>query len=406
MAMTQALQSALMTLKNKQQYRQLTQLSQSGCYIKDGDQLMLNIASNDYLGLSTNSDLQTEFFEKVTANCFELPKMSAVSSRLITGNSDELQQLEADLAAWHHAALTDDQALHKEAALVINSGYHANLGILPALTAIDLPTLILADKLVHASLIDGIKLSQSRHCSYRRYRHNDYDQLALMVAKSDAKRIIIVTESIFSMDGDCADLQKLAAIKANDARVELYVDEAHAAGVLGHQGLGLAELSGTLTDIDYLVGTFGKAFASVGAYIFCDNLVKDWLINQMRPLIFSTALPPINHAWTRFILAKMPELLAEREHLKQISNELYQAISQKNDSNGFTLPPQNIATPIIPYILGSNERALQKAEALKAAGFYVQAIRPPTVPVNTARLRLVMNAAMSGDDVKTLIAAL
>ncbi len=406
MAMTQALQSALMTLKNKQQYRQLPQLSQCGRYIKAGDQLMLNIASNDYLGLSTNSDLQTEFFEKVTANCFELPKMSAVSSRLITGNSDELQQLEADLAVWYRAALTNNQATCEKAALVINSGYHANLGILPALTAIDLPTLILADKLVHASLIDGIKLSQSRHCSYRRYRHNDYDQLALMVAKSNAKRIIIVTESIFSMDGDCSDLQKLAAIKANDARVELYVDEAHAAGVLGHQGLGLAELSGTLTDIDYLVGTFGKAFASVGAYIFCDNLVKDWLINQMRPLIFSTALPPINHAWTRFILAKMPELLAEREHLKQISNELYQAISQKNDSNGFTLPPQNIATPIIPYILGSNERALQKAEALKAAGFYVQAIRPPTVPVNTARLRLVMNAAMSGDDVKKLIAAL
>lgn len=406
MAITQALQSALMTLKDKQQYRQLSQLSQSGRYIKDGDQLMLNIASNDYLGLSTNSDLQTEFFEKVTANCFELPKMSAVSSRLITGNSDELQQLEADLVAWHRAALTDNQALHEKAALVINSGYHANLGILPALTAIDLPTLILADKLVHASLIDGIKLSQSRHCSYRRYRHNDYDQLALMVAKSDAKRIIIVTESIFSMDGDCADLQKLAAIKANDARVELYVDEAHAAGVLGHQGLGLAELSGTLADIDYLVGTFGKAFASVGAYIFCDDLIKDWLVNQMRPLIFSTALPPINHAWTRFILAKMPELSAAREYLAQISNELYQAISQKNDSNGFTLPPQNIATPIIPYILGSNERALQKAEALRSAGFYAQAIRPPTVPVNTARLRLVMNAAMSGDDVKTLIAAL
>jgi len=406
MAITQALQSALMTLKDKQQYRQLPQLSQSGRYIKAGDQLMLNIASNDYLGLSTNSDLQTEFFEKLTANCFELPKMSAVSSRLITGNSDELQQLEADLVAWHHAALTDNQALHEKAALVINSGYHANLGILPALTAIDLPTLILADKLVHASLIDGIKLSQSRHCSYRRYRHNDYDQLALMVAKSDAKRIIIVTESIFSMDGDCADLQKLAAIKANDARIELYVDEAHAVGVLGHQGLGLSELTCTLADIDYLVGTFGKAFASVGAYIFCDDIAKEWLINQMRPLIFSTALPPINHAWTRFILAKMPKLLAEREHLRQTSNELYKALSQKNDSNGFTLPPQNIDTPIIPYILGSNERALQKAEALKAAGFYVQAIRPPTVPVNTARLRLVMNAAMSGDDVKKLIAAL
>lgn len=401
-----ALPSMLTELKNKQQYRQLSPLPQQGRYLIDPQQPLLNIASNDYLGLSTNRELQGEFFAKLRQHPDDLPKMSAVSSRLITGNSDELQQLEADLEAWYSSALNNHSAQNKQAALVINSGYHANLGILPALTTMAIPTLILADKLVHASLIDGIKLSQSRHCSYRRYRHNDYEQLKMMVAQSDAERIIIVTESIFSMDGDCADLPKLAAIKASDPRVELYVDEAHAVGVLGNQGLGLSELSGTLTDIDYLVGTFGKAFASVGAYIFCDDLIKDWLVNQMRPLIFSTALPPINHAWSRFILAKMPEFSAAREYLAQLSNELYQVIAPMNEHNGFVLANQNTPTPIIPYILGSNERALQKAEALKAAGFYVQAIRPPTVPINTARLRLVMNAAITKDELAKLIAAL
>lgn len=404
-ALFNQLQKELSQLQSKHCYRKLPILSHQGRWVKPKghDHWLLNIASNDYLGLSTNHYLQAEFFAQFND---QYPKMSAVSSRLITGNDDQLQQLEAELADWYQSALPHRQSANKKSALVMNSGYHANLGILPALTTINMPTLILADKLVHASLIDGIKLSQSRHCSYRRYRHNDYDQLAMMAAQSDAERIIIVTESIFSMDGDCADLPKLAAIKANDPRIELYVDEAHAVGVLGNQGLGLAELTGTLSDIDYLVGTFGKAFASVGAYIFCDDLIKDWLINQMRPLIFSTALPPINHAWSRFILAKMPEFTTARSYLAQLSDELYQAIRQNNNDSDFALPSKHIATPIIPYILGSNDRALQKAEALKAAGFYVKAIRPPTVPVNTARLRLVMNAAITKDELAKLIAGL
>ncbi len=406
MTFSYALASALAALKNKQQYRQLPTWQHSERFILDSKKRLLNVASNDYLGLSTDRKLQAEFFAAMTESFDNLPKMSAVSSRLITGNSDELQQLEADLEAWYLSASTENQSLNKKSALVINSGYHANLGILPALTSINMPTLILADKLVHASLIDGIKLSQCRHCSYRRYRHNDYEQLATMVAQSDAQRIIIVTESIFSMDGDCADLPKLAAIKAQDARVELYVDEAHAVGVLGNQGLGLGELTGTLADIDYLVGTFGKAFASVGAYVFCDEMIKDWLVNQMRPLIFSTALPPMNHAWSRFILAKMPDFAAKREYLVQISAKLYHAAAKNNQDNGMALADNPITTPIIPYILGSNERVLQKAATFKAAGFYVQAIRPPTVPVNTSRLRLVMTAAMSEEDVARLITML
>jgi 8-amino-7-oxononanoate synthase len=331
--------------------------------------------------------------------------MSATSSRLLTGDDEQLQALETELQQWYQLAASNiEGASSPKSALVVNSGYHANIGILPALTALPVKTLILADKLVHASLIDGLRLSQSKLCTYRRYRHNDYQHLALMIEQAEpaVERIIIVTESIFSMDGDHADLHKLVQLKAVDSRIELYVDEAHAIGVLGNQGLGLAEETQTLVDIDYLVGTFGKAFASVGAYILCDDTAKQWLVNHMRPLIFSTALPPINHAWTRFVLAKMPLLNNRREHLSELSLQLRRAIDQQYNVSS-TTPQMSYHSPIVPYILGDNSRAIAKAQQLQKAGFYALPIRPPTVPVNTARIRLVMNAALTTQDCERLI---
>ena len=330
--------------------------------------------------------------------------MSATSSRLLTGNDAQLQALESELQEWYQTAVGKRDISASKSVLVLNSGYHANLGILPALTALPVKTLILADKLVHASIIDGLRLSQSKLVSYRRYRHNDYEHLAMFIeqAAPDIERIIIVTESIFSMDGDRADLCQLVQLKASDARIELYVDEAHAIGVLGDTGLGLAEETQTLADIDYLVGTFGKAFASVGAYIMCDDVVKQWLINRMRPLIFSTALPPINHAWTRFILAKMPMLNNQRAHLARLSTKLSQAIDPRYRVFQNIQHPQ-YDSPIVPYILGDNASTLAKAQQLQAAGFYALPIRPPTVPANTARIRLVMNAKLTDEDCEQLI---
>ncbi|MGM8900786.1 aminotransferase class I/II-fold pyridoxal phosphate-dependent enzyme, partial [Psychrobacter sp. 1Y4] len=150
------------------------------------------------------------------------------------------------------------------------------------------------------------------------------------------------------------------------------------------------------------VGTFGKAFASVGAYIICDEVVKSWLINQMRPLIFSTALPPINHAWTRFILAKMPQLQTRRQHLAQISLQLNQAISPEYRVASAAKDPI-YESPIVPYILGDNARTMAKAKQLQAAGFYALPIRPPTVPANTSRIRLVLNAAITHAECERLI---
>ncbi|MBH0094807.1 8-amino-7-oxononanoate synthase [Psychrobacter sp. NZS113] len=402
---TDRLQVALEDLKTSQQYRQLLNLQHNGQYVMSNGKALLNIASNDYLGLGGDIKLQTEFLNQIEQlPTAQTPKMSATSSRLLTGNDIQLQSLEAELQSWYQNAVNQQTAATEKSVLVLNSGYHANLGILPALTTLPVKTLILADKLVHASIIDGLRLSQSKLVTYRRYRHNDYEHLARFIEQADetVERIIIVTESIFSMDGDRANLPQLVQLKANDARIELYVDEAHAVGVLGDTGLGLAEETDTLSDIDYLVGTFGKAFASVGAYIMCDKVVKQWLINTMRPLIFSTALPPINHAWTRFILAKMPMLTEQRTHLAQLSITLSQAIAPQHRVSS-TAQHTSYDSPIIPYILGDNARALAKAQQLQTAGFYALPIRPPTVPENTARIRLVMNAKLTNEDCERLI---
>ena len=404
---TTRLQESLDSLKVSQQYRQLPNLDHQGPYVTYKEKKLLNVASNDYLGLGGDSELQLAFLTQIQQQ--SIPKMSATSSRLLTGNDKQLQALESELQLWYQAAVGKLRVnLPPKSALVVNSGYHANIGILPALTALPVKTLILADKLVHASIIDGIRLSQSKLCTYQRYRHNNYQHLALMIEQAEAtvERIIIVTESIFSMDGDRADLHKLVQLKAADSRIELYVDEAHAVGVLGNQGLGLAEETQTLADIDYLVGTFGKAFASVGAYILCDDVVKQWLINHMRPLIFSTALPPINHAWTRFILAKMPQLNNQREHLSTLTLQLRQAIDPQyrvSSTIPETTSQMTYNSPIVPYILGDNASAIAKAQQLQDAGFYALPIRPPTVPANTARIRLVMNAALTTQDCERLI---
>ena len=397
------MQQLLEILKSQQQYRSLSNLEHQGSHVIIKGKKLLNIASNDYLGLGADPELQTEFLNQIAQlDVTQIPRMSATSSRLLTGNDTQLQALEFELQKWYQAAVSRDDIT--KSALVFNSGYHANIGILPALTALPVNTLILADKLVHASIIDGLRLSQSKLVTYRRYRHNDYEHLAKFIEQADpsVERIIIVTESIFSMDGDRADLPKLVQLKARDCRIELYIDEAHAIGILGNTGLGLAEETHTLADIDYLVGTFGKAFASVGAYIMCNDVARQWLINYMRPLIFSTALPPINHAWTRFILAKMPKLTAQRAHLAQLSVSISQAIAPQYRVSA-TTEDSVYHSPIVPYILGDNARTIAKAQQLQEAGFYALPIRPPTVPANSARIRLVMNAGLTDADCQQLM---
>ena len=343
----------------------------------------LNCSSNDYLGLSQSAEWQAEFFAGFSDR--PLPALGSTSSRLLCGDSEYHQSLEHSLSS-----------AYQRASLLFNSGYHANIGILPALA--DKHTLILADKLVHASLIDGIRLAG---CDYRRFRHNDMAQLAHLLDEHAERyrRIIIVSESIFSMDGDFAPLAEMVALKKQYDHVWLYLDEAHAIGVHGQNGLGLAEQQGVLSDIDLLIGTFGKAAASIGAYLICDEVIKDYLINTMRPLIFSTALPPLNIAWSEFVFRRLPQCGDKRAHLANISHTLRQAIAQR----GLPMPSQS---NVVPYITGSNASAEQLAEQLQAQGCYALPIRPPTVPANTARLRFSLTAAMTDEEIEWLISLL
>ncbi|QPB42643.1 8-amino-7-oxononanoate synthase [Rodentibacter haemolyticus] len=370
----------LIQLKKINQYRSIPNLTHHGRYIARDNRLMLNMSSNDYLGLASNETLRRTFLEQYGK---QLPVFTTSSSRLLTGNFPIYNTLEQLVS----------QRFQRESCLLFNSGYHANLGILPTLTTSK--SLILADKLVHASLIDGIKLSQ---CRFFRYRHNDIEHLQQLLEKNAGKfdRTFIVTESVFSMDGDVADLAKLVQLKKQFPDTYLYVDEAHAIGVYGESGLGMAEQFSVLQEIDLLVGTFGKALASIGAYVVCDEVVKAYLVNQMRPLIFSTALPPINVAWTYFLFERLPFFSNERKHLVELGAFLRDEVAKRSGK----MPS---STCIVPYILGDNESVLKKAQQLQLQGYYCLPIRPPTVPIGTSRIRLSLTADMTKEEIIRLV---
>lgn len=369
-------------LKLQGNLRQFRSNIQQGHQIIIQNQSMLNLSSNDYLGLASNLQLREQFFDETPS---DLRVMSSSSSRLLTGNFPAYEQLEVRLS----------QAFHGRAALLFNSGYHMNIGILPALS--DSRTLILADKLVHASMIDGIRLSTAK---YLRYRHNDLAHLTQLLQKyqidENFDRIIVVTESIFSMDGDETDLTELVRIKKQFAKVMLYVDEAHAIGVRGEQGLGAAEQYRVIDDIDLLVGTFGKALASIGGYLICHEVIRKYLINSMRSLIFSTAQPPLCMAWTNFIFQKVLQLNQSRQHLEKISQSLQQALQSK----GFECPS---SSHIVPVIIGESQQTVDKAHQLQQAGFYIMPVRPPTVPKNGSRLRICLNTHIDQHDLDQFV---
>jgi 8-amino-7-oxononanoate synthase len=373
----------LQSLHESSQLRFLREMSQKhGSRLEFEGKKYINLSSNDYLGLAFDSSLLTEFYKSLSketvVNSYGL---GASSSRLLTGNSPLYTQVEKKLASLYS----------KEAALIFNSGYHANIGILPALSS--KKDLILSDKLNHASLIDGFKLGDA---TLVRYRHFDYEQLEeiLTLRCQEFDHVFIVTESIFSMDGDIANLKRLVEIK-NKFNAFLYVDEAHAFGCRGEHGLGICEEQGVTSEVDFIVGTFGKAIGSQGAYIVCSQITRDYLINTMRSLIFTTGLPPVTLSWLLFILERLGAFKEKRDHLLSLS-KLIRGYLQ---SNGKTTVSES---HIIPIILGENKEALLAAQQWQDNGFLVFPIRPPTVPMGTARLLLSLTADMDESVLKPL----
>jgi 8-amino-7-oxononanoate synthase len=335
----------------------------------------LNLAGNDYLGLGGNQELIDEFYAGLAPeNSLDLYGPGSGASRLMTGNHTEYQVLEENLAALYGT----------EKILIFNSGYHINIGLLPALAGKD--DLILADKLCHASLIDGMQLSRAKVI---RYPHLDYSCIEGLLGKykNTYKTIFIVSESIFSMDGDCADVGLLTRFKEQYGAV-LYLDEAHAVGVRGECGLGLAEEQGVADKVDLLVGTFGKAWTGQGAFVACTDLVYEHLVNTARSLIFTTALPKVSIHWLNFLLPKIQTMTQQREQLQDNARLL-----RKN------LQEHNLITAgdsqIVPVMIGDADQAVAVAKQLRQHGFWINAVRPPTVPQGTSRLRLSVTSDLT-----------
>ncbi|MCL4133217.1 UNVERIFIED_CONTAM: hypothetical protein GTU68_051229 [Idotea baltica] len=299
--------------------------------------------------------------------------MSASSSRPLTGTSPGHTRLEAFLA----------RSYDKDKALFFNSGYHANTGILPAITTEH--DLILADKYVHASLIDGLRLGDAK---FKRFAHNDLDHLAQLLAKyrNEYRDVWIVTESVFSMDGDTAPLAELVALK-NEYQCALYVDEAHAVGCIGPTGLGLAEQLNLLGEVDLIIGTFGKALAGCGGYAVGNQTLIDSMINFSRSWLFSTALPPINIEWNLFIWQQLAGFNTERQKLTKLGDFF---------KNGLT--KQGIEylgnSHIVPIIEPGNDNVVKLSAKLEKNGILAMPIRSPTVAIGSERIRFSLTANM------------
>lgn len=373
----------LQKLADKGQLRQFRPLSaKEGCNVEYGGRTMLNMTSNDYMGIGGDRKIHEDFYKDLNDQTLLSGfGLGAASSRLLTGDTPLSHKLEEVLCREYG----------RSACLLFNSGYHANIGILPTLTT--KKDLIVSDKLNHASIHDGILLSRATH---KRYRHLDYQHLEKILAYERQKynRVIIVSESVFSMDGDVADLNRLVQIK-RDFDCLLYIDEAHGIGVYGDRGLGKAEEYGVLAEIDLLVGTFGKACASVGAFVVCAENIYQYLINFSRSLIFTTALPPVVISWNYYVFNLLLDMKERRSKLAEMSNGLRRRIQE----NGLSTAG---STNIVPVIIGDNQKSVDMAEYMQNKGYLIFAVRPPTVPQGTARFRLSLTANMGWSDLQEL----
>lgn len=334
---------------------------------------LVDLSSNDYLGLAGRDDLRDAFLDECGGR---LPLMTSSASRLLAGSQSSYDRFESLL-----------RDLYGAPALTFNSGYHANAGLVSSLA--DRSTLIVADRLVHASIIDGIKLSGA---PFVRFRHNDYDHLEKILTDKGRgySDILIIAESVYSMDGDRADIGRLVDIKRSTPGAILYIDEAHAVGVEGRRGLGMVEDAGLVGDVDVIVGTLGKALASVGAYAVVSPLIRRFVVNKARSLIFSTALPPANMLWSTFIMERVPSMTAERERLRSLGRRLAAILHLDRSSH------------IAPLVVGNPRDAVALSARLADEGFKVLPIRVPTVPPGTDRLRFSLSAALDPRDLDRL----
>ena len=356
------LDSELTSLKSQDQLRRLDAIRG------------VNLSSNDYLGLAADPRLRQAVVSALAAG---IP-VASTGSRLLSGNSDIWEQLESEITRF----------MGVEAVLYFNSGYSANVGVLSAL--IRPGDVVFSDAANHASIIDGLRLSGARKVIFPHLDMN-FIERELRKEFSGGAQKFIVTESVFSMDGDRAPVADLVAL-AEKYGAELIIDEAHATGVLGPQGRGLVSACGLSARVLVTIHPCGKALAGMGCFVCCSEKLKQFLVNRARTFIFSTALPPYIAAQMRASISIVAAADRARADLAALSAFLRGRLRDA----GFDIGRGD--TQIVPICLGENERALRFSALLNDAGFGVRPIRPPSVPAGASRLRISLHAKLSSDD--------
>ncbi len=375
------LRTNLIKIKQQGLYRQRNIIeSAEGIRIKVQGKTLVNFCSNDYLGLAQDSDIKKAFQRAI-----DHYGVGSGSAHLVSGHHYVHQSLEEALAAF----------TGRERALVFSTGYMANLGVITALMGKG--DAVFEDRLNHASLIDGGLHSGAL---FKRFRHGDIEHLEQRLTVSKASRKLIVSDGIFSMDGDAAPLKELAeTARCHDAY--LMVDDAHGLGVLGKEGKGtLQSQRCSVDDVPILMGTFGKAFGTFGAFIAGAEVLIETLLQTARTYIYTTALPPALAVATETSLVKVIHEDWRREKLQLLINQFRAGASQLG------LAVTDSCSPIQPIVVQDCMKAVKMSEALQQQGFFVAAIRPPTVPVNSSRLRITLSALHQESDVNQLLDAL
>lgn len=376
----QFIDDALTQRRHEHRFRNLISYKpQSATVISDGKRELVNFSGNDYLGLSQDP--------KVIARSQQYARefgAGATASRLINGTLSIHEQLEKTLAS----------TFGRESALVFNSGFQANSTIISTLA--DRHALILADKLSHNSLLQG---SLSSRATFRRYDHNSVDDLKGQLQKASNQnysRIIVITESIFSMDGDRSDLKAIAEL-SQKYNTWLFVDDAHAVGGWGKNGLGLTQ---GIPGIDMVLGTCGKAFGSFGAFLLCSTKIRDYLVNFCPGFIYTTALPPSVIGSIEASLELIPGMDTQRKQLRTNIQQMKSGIQKLGFETG------NSESQIIPIMIGEEEQTLQLAEYMMKQGFLAKAIRPPTVAKGSARIRITLSSRHTKTEINSFLKAL
>jgi glycine C-acetyltransferase/8-amino-7-oxononanoate synthase len=368
------LQDRLDELEELGLYRRMRMVSgpQGPRVVLDGRPVLL-LCSNNYLGLADHPKVR-----EAAADAALRWGAGAGASRLVSGNMTLHRRLEERLAAFEGT----------QSALLLGSGYLANLGVVPALARKH--EVVFSDALNHASIIDGCRLAGADTFVYR---HADVEHLEWGLREADGRGALIVTDGVFSMDGDVAPLPEIVEL-ARRFDVRVMVDEAHGTGALGPGGRGAVADSGLEGEVDVIVGTLGKSLGSYGAYVACDTLVARYLLNTTRPLVFSTGLPPAAVAGAMAALELLIEQPRRVERLQANARVLRDALARE----GFDVSGSE--SQIVPLIVGDARLAMRICETALTRGVFAQAIRPPTVPAGTSRLRLAVMASHTAAELR------